>query len=336
MAHQISDVSGRAEIAYAGETPWHGLGVRVDGLQTAAEMLRHAGLEWGVCLQPVCRQDGRPVEGFRFTVREDCDVVLGVVTEHYQPIQNTQAAEVMDALVTEGAAHVEVAGALEAGQRCWMLAHIPADFEVVHGDAVRPYVLLAWGHDGKHGLAAKLTPIRVVCNNTLTAALGRKWSSTADVYVRHHRNAHVRIEQAQRAMGLIRKKVEATQVAYAQMAATAIDAEMYFTRVFPAPGRPASGDDDKYDEKLARWTAHQQRLLQLYAAGQGSDLPGVRGTAWAAYNAVTEWVDHHYPLLESGKVSGTRTASVLFGHYAELKRRALTEALTLAGEHADG
>ena len=211
MAHQISEVSGRAEIASAGATPWHGLRVKVDGLQTAADMLRHAGLEWGVGLQQVCRQDGRPVDGFRFTVREDCDVVLGVVTEHYQLIQNTQAAEVMDALVTEGGAHAEVAGALEAGQRCWMLAHIPADFEVAAGDEVRPYILMAWGHDGKHGLAAKLTPIRVVCNNTLTAALGRKWSSTADVYVRHHRNASVRIEEARRAMGLIRKKVAATQ-----------------------------------------------------------------------------------------------------------------------------
>ena len=335
MAHQISEVSGRAEIAYAGETPWHRLGVKVDGLKMAADMLRHAGLEWGVGLQPVCRHDGRPVDGFRFTIREDCDVVLGVVTEQYQPIQNAQAAEVMDALVTEGGAHVEVAGALDVGQRCWMLAHIPADFEVAAGDAVRPYVLLAWGHDGKHGLAAKLTPIRVVCNNTLTAALGRKWSSTADVYVRHHRNAAVRIEEAQRALRLIRKKVEATQEAYAQMAATAIDTETYFTRLFPAPEQLASGDDE-YAEKLARWTAHQQRLLQLYESGQGNGLPGVRGTAWAAYNAVTEWVDHHYPLLQSGKVSETRTASVLFGRYAELKKRALTEALTLAAEHAGG
>jgi phage/plasmid-like protein (TIGR03299 family) len=289
MAHQISEVSGRAEIAYAGETPWHGLGVKVDGLQTAADMLRHAGLEWGVGLQQVCRQDGRPVDGFRFTVREDCDVVLGVVTEHYQLIQSTQAAEVMDALVTEGGAHAEVAGALEAGQRCWMLAHIPADFEVAAGDEVRPYILMAWGHDGKHGLAAKLTPIRVVCNNTLTAALGRKWSSTADVYVRHHRNASVRIEEARRAMGLIRKKVAATQAVYTQLASTAIDATAYFSRVFQAPERTPGVGDDKYDEKLARWTAHQQRLPELYASGQGSDLPGERGTAWAAYNSVTEW-----------------------------------------------
>src|SRR5262245_2888588 len=316
MAHQISEVSGRAEIAYAGETPWHGLGVKVDGLQTAAPMLQHAGLEWSVGLQPVCRHDGRAVDGWRFTVREDCDVVLGVVTEHYAPIQNSQAAEVMDALVTEGGAHVEVAGALEAGQRCWMLAHIPADFEVTTGDAVRPYVLLAWGHDGKHGLAAKLTPIRVVCNNTLTAALGRKWSSAADVYVRHHRNAAIRIQEAQRAMGLIRKKVEATQVAYTQLVSTPIDAAEYFARVFKAPERTPSAGDDKYDDKLARWTAHQQRLLQLYEAGLGNDLPGVRGTAWAALNAISEWADHHYPVLESGKVSSSRTTSVLFGHYA--------------------
>src|SRR2546422_3223137 len=305
MTHQISEVNGRAEIAYAGETPWHGLGVKVDGLQTAEDMIRHAGLEWMVGLQPVCRDDGRPVEGYRFTVREDRGLVLGVVTDQCEPIQTTQAAGTIDALVTEGGAHVEGAGALGAGERCWMLAHIPADFEVAAGDAVRPYVLLAWGHDGKHGLAAKLTPILVVCNNTLSAALGRKWSNTADVYVRHHRNAAVRIEEAQRALRLIRKKVEATQEAYAQMAATSIDGGTYFTRLFPAPQLPASGDDE-YAEKLARWTAHQERLLQLYESGQGNGLPGVRGTAWAADNAGTEWVDPHYPLLQAGQGAGPR------------------------------
>jgi hypothetical protein len=102
---------------------------------------------------------------------------------------------------------------------------------------------------------------------------------------------------------------------YTQLASTAIDATAYFSRVFQAPERTPGVGDDKYDEKLARWTAHQQRLLELYASGQGSDLPGVRGTAWAAYNSVTEWVDHHYPLLQSGKVSEARTASVLFGRY---------------------
>src|SRR5207247_3545561 len=222
MTHQISEVNGRAEIAYAGETPWHGLGVKVDGLQTAEDMIRHAGLEWMVGLRRVCGDDGRPVEGYRFTVREDRGLVLGVVTDQYEPIQNTQAAETIDALVTEGGAHVEVAGALDAGERCWMLAHIPADFEVVSGDAVRPYVLLAWGHDGKHGLAAKLTPIRVVCHNTLTAALGRQWSQTADVYVRHNKNASSRMQEAQAAVRLIRKKVGEARSAYSALASAPI------------------------------------------------------------------------------------------------------------------
>ena len=81
MTHQISEVNGRAEIAYTGKTPWHGLGVKVDGLQSATDMIRHAGLEWTVALQSVCRQDGRAVEGYRFTVREDLSIVLGVVTD---------------------------------------------------------------------------------------------------------------------------------------------------------------------------------------------------------------------------------------------------------------
>ena len=117
MTHQISEVNGRAELAYAGETPWHGLGVKVDRLQTAEDMIRHAGLEWMVGLQPVCRDDGRPVEGYCFTVREDRGIVLGVVTDQYEPIQNTQAAETIDALVTEGGAHVEEIGRASCRER---------------------------------------------------------------------------------------------------------------------------------------------------------------------------------------------------------------------------
>src|SRR2546428_7341061 len=145
MTQEISEMIGGAELAYEGKPRWQGREVRVDGLQTAEDMTRHAGLEGMVGLQPVCRDDGRPVEGYRFTVREDRGLVLGVVTAQYEPIQNTQAAETIDALVTEGGAHVEVAGALGAGERCWMLAHIPADFAVDAGDEVKPYVLLAWG-----------------------------------------------------------------------------------------------------------------------------------------------------------------------------------------------
>src|SRR5262245_26735583 len=122
MAHQISTASGRAEIAYAGATPWHGLGTKVDGLQTTAAMLTAAGLEWDVALRDLIRGDGVPVDSHKAIVRLDTGKTLGVATAKYVPIQNRQAADIVDALVTEGGAHVEVAGALDDGERCWMLA----------------------------------------------------------------------------------------------------------------------------------------------------------------------------------------------------------------------
>src|SRR5438552_18694571 len=106
-----------------------------------------------------------------------------------------------------------------------MLAHTQSYFEVVKGATIRPYMLLAWGHDGKHGLAGKLTNVRVVCNNTLTAAgfgNGAKWSNVADVYLRHSKNAKVQISEARKALGVIRHQVEDTATAYRSLAETFI------------------------------------------------------------------------------------------------------------------
>src|SRR5262245_37079831 len=171
MAHNLSFNNGRAEMAYAGETPWHGLGTKVEGLQTVADMLRQAGLEWTVSTQPLYSPDPvnggyRPVSGRVEIKRDDTHVGLGIATDRYFPINNGKAGDVMEAVLTEGGAHVEVAGALGQGERCWMLAQLPDSFEAVPGDTIKPYILLAWGHDGKHGLALKATPIRVVCQNT--------------------------------------------------------------------------------------------------------------------------------------------------------------------------
>ena len=351
MSHEISIQAQGAEIAYAGDTPWHGLGTRVEGLQTAQEMLIHAHMDWIVsawcieALSPSSPDENNPetisVPEFRAIVREDTQAILGMVSDRYMPIQNTQAADMVDALVTEGHAHVEVAGALGQGERCWMLARIPGEFEVVKGDAIRPYFLLAWGHDGKHGLAGKLTPIRVVCNNTLTAAgFGGKgkWSKSADVYVRHSAAAKVNIEEARRALGLVQKQTEATQAAFQALAAKNLDAkgkkaEKYFGTVFPEPDaltETASLDEKaSYYEKLVRWNEHQLKLLELYDQGPGTEVSGVRGTAWAAYNAITQYTDHVYPIMKSGEVSKGRQQSVLFGLYQGVKDRALFEALAL-------
>ena len=335
MAHRLSIQNGKAEMAYAGDTPWHGLGTRVDGLQTAAAMLTAAGMDWTVSTREVFLASGAPVPGFRAVCRDDNNESLGVVSDRYMPIQNGQAGDIMDALVTEGGAHVEVAGALDGGRRCWMLARIPADFEVVKGDPVAVYGLFAWGHDGKHGLVGMLTGTRVVCHNTLSAAGlgdGAKWSEVGDVYIRHSKNARIQIDDARKAMGLMKKQTEDMATAFRALAATAVsDAQAadYFTTVFPEPARGEQMTDRARSLQVVRWNERQGRLAQAFAGGIGQDIPGVRGTAWAAYNAVTEYIDHVYPVTSNGSISDARRESIAFGAYADVRERALLSALEM-------
>lgn len=325
MAHNLTVANGRVEMAYAGDTPWHGLGVKVEGLQTVQAMQEAAGLTWTVSPMPVfC--NSLELDGYKAVVRGDNGFVLGVVSDRYVPIQNVQAFDTLDAIVAEGSAVVETAGSIKDGRRVWALAKLPGTFEVVPGDAVEPYVLVSWGHNGKNSLEVRLTPVRVVCNNTLDmASKGR-----ANVSIRHSANAKVRIDEARTALGLIRRQVEDTAEAYRELATFTMSeyrAKGYFAELFPAP---ALEDGKAYQEKLARWNAHQGELLALFDHGKGSTIPGVAGTAWAAYNAVTEWTDHVYPVTQNGSVSAARQESALFGSYADVKTRALE--LALAGK----
>jgi phage/plasmid-like protein (TIGR03299 family) len=336
MAHRLSFNSGKAEMAYTGEVPWHGYGTKVDGLQSSHAMLAAAGMvNWNVELRPMFLKDGFEVQSHRAIVRKDIGSVLGVATPKYNPIQNEQAADVNDAVLIEGKALVEVAGALDGGERCWMLSHIPEDFEVVKGDLLKPYFLLAWGHDGKHGLAGKLTTVRVVCNNTLTAAgfgaKGVRWKEAADFFVKHNGTAKLRIEEARTALGVVRKQLAATIETYKAFAGTSItesQAAEYFTTIFPEPSRPeVAAAMSGYEERIGRWNESQSQLAELYVGGKGASL--AQGTVWNAYNAVTEWTDHVYPVLQNGNVSKTRQQSVLFGSYANVKSAAFSEALAL-------
>ena len=352
MAHRINMTNGRASMAYAGANglPWHKLGTDVGSLATVEAMLSAAGMDWTVATESVFLADGRELADARAIVRGDTRAVLGVATKQYTPIQNAQAGEIVDALVTGGGAHVDVAGVLDAGERCWMLAKIPGDFEVTRGDLVNPYFLLAWGHDGKHGVAGKLTPIRVVCANTLAAAGladGRKWSDSADVYLRHKGTPVLRIEEARRALGLAAKATEQTAAAFRALAGrrmTGTETSQYIADVFPLPAATTEEDEsraiiaemllhrDKDDAKeAARKRIEETRSIvaELIETGRGHNLPGVEGTAWGAYNAAVEYVDHVYPVTKAGALSMHRQQSAMFGSYATTKRRALDTALAL-------
>lgn len=162
---------------YVRETPWHGLGVRVNEAPASRDALTLAGLDWSVVQEPVYTETGELVEGYRANIRDADRKVLGVVTDRYKVIQNREAFVFTDALLGEGVRY-ETAGSLQGGRKIWLLAHMPHEY-IITGERISPYLLFSNTHDGSGAIKVALTPIRVVCNNTLNLALSaakRSWS----------------------------------------------------------------------------------------------------------------------------------------------------------------
>lgn len=159
------------------EKPWHGLGTMVENAPDSREALIAAGLDWTVIQKPVFTQDGIQVKGYYANVR-DCDgSVLGVVTSRYKVVQNREAFAFTDGLLGEGVRY-ETAGSLMSGKKTWILAKLPEKY-IIQGEQIMPYLVFSNTHDGSGAIKIAMTPIRVVCNNTLNLALdnaSRIWS----------------------------------------------------------------------------------------------------------------------------------------------------------------
>lgn len=162
---------------YTRETPFHGLGTRVEEAPNSREALHLAGLDWTVDSRPVYDELIREIPGYKANVRSSDNKTLGIVTNRYKIVQNTEAFEFTDNLIG-GDVHYETAGSLQGGKRIWLLAKLPS--KIIVGDEVEPYLCFTNSHDGTGAIRACMTPVRVVCNNTLNLALAtakRQWST---------------------------------------------------------------------------------------------------------------------------------------------------------------
>lgn len=162
---------------YTRETPWHGLGTKVMGAPGSREALTLAGLDWRVIQEPIYTGAGETVEGYKANIRDTDRKTLGVVTDRYKVVQNYEAFAFTDSLLKEGVRY-ETAGSLQGGKRIWLLAHMPHEY-MISGERFSPYLLFSSTHDGSGAVKVALTPIRVVCQNTLNLALStakRSWS----------------------------------------------------------------------------------------------------------------------------------------------------------------
>lgn len=159
------------------ERPWHGLGTQVEEAPDSREALIAAGLDWDVVQRPVFTQDGVKVPGYFANVRQQDGSILGVVTSRYKVVQNRDAFGFTDALLGDGVRY-ETAGSLMGGRKTWILAKLPTRY-IIQGEQILPYLVFSNTHDGSGAIKIAMTPIRVVCNNTLNLALDtadRSWS----------------------------------------------------------------------------------------------------------------------------------------------------------------
>lgn len=328
MAHNLMIKNGKAQMMYVGQPPWHGLGTKLDRPATAVEAIQAAGLDWKVRKVPLWACEGTnnaKVLRYEAVVPEsrwglqDCPV-FGVVGTDYHPLQNAEAFAFFDSIVGHGAAVYHTAGALGEGEQVWILAKLPGMIEVTASDGLEKYVLLSTGHDGRTCLRMILTPVRVVCQNTLTLAL-QSGEEVTRAY--HTRDMERQLTGVQLKVRALLAGFEDIQEACRAMARKPLDQHgmaEYVAEVFPHPDPlPANG-------KVPAWiTEDRANCTLLFHEGLGNAAADVKGTLWAAYNGVTEYVDHW---RERG--DGQHMRNVCFGRGYQIKARAYSVACRLA------
>jgi phage/plasmid-like protein (TIGR03299 family) len=326
MAHNLATVNGKVAMVYQGSTPWHNLGTRLSSITSVAQALEAANLaNWDLQLQPMYVKDGadlKLVEDAQQVVRMLDKELISTVGNGYTILSNEIGFGVLDTVCEKYGVTIEAAGALGKGERVWMLAKMPESVEPVPGDKVNGYFLVVLGHDGKTAYFGKLTPIRVVCQNTLDAA-----TSEGENMFRFRHTASIE-DRAKVAAELIERMTASLVESgenYAALAARQMSKEEIAE--FVANLFPADEDSNKLIER-------QKRVIDCIYNGKGArefgNVDGTSASAWAVYNGVVEYIDHVRP-AEAKKASAKKSAnlSALFGNNAKVKDAAMQAARAL-------
>ena len=272
---------------YTRTAPWHGLGTRVLEAPTSSAALSLAGLDWKVVQKPVFTADGLFISGFKANVRDRDSQVLGVVSDRYKVVQNEDAFAFTDGLLGEGVTY-ETAGSLQNGRRTWILAKLPQRY-IIRGDEIDPYLVFMNSHDGTGAIKAAMTPVRVVCQNTLNLALStarRSWSTihTGDIHgkLQDARNTLLYADRYMAALGKTIEELSLQKLSDRQVLE-------YIDALFPLP------EDASEVRKKNLGKLKEDLKLRYFEA---PDLQHVGKNAYRFVNAVSDFATHARPLRE--------------------------------------
>lgn len=312
MAHMVETM------AYAGEVPWHGLGERVPSDLSPEQMMQKAGVDWTVQKVPAFSEiNGNRVNvGWSALVRSTDSQILSVVTNDWEPVQNSEAFQFFHEYCQAGDMEMHTAGSLRNGQIVWVLAKVKESFELFGGDLVESFLLFTNPHKFGQSIDVRFTPIRVVCKNTLSLSLNQ---NVERMVKKSHRTVFDP-STVKEQLGIATDKL----AKYKEMAEflgskryTADTLKDYFNKVFPV----MTADKEKVQRKEVSKSA--SKALELVTTQPGAEF--AEGSWWQAFNAVTYMTDHVV-----GRNADNRLTSAWFGPNKILKVKALETAVEFA------
>lgn len=315
MAHQVETM------AYAGEVPWHGLGVSVSNDLTPVQMMEKAGLDWTVdeC-ETFARFRGDLIStGQKALVRSTDGKVLTNVGKDWNPVQNEEAFEFFSDYVFAGDMEMHTAGSLKGGQMVWALAKVKESFDLFGGDQVDSYLLFSNPHQYGKSIDVRFTPIRVVCNNTLTLSLGMQ--SERSVKVGHRTEFNP--SEVKEALGIAHEKFAQYKEMAEYLGSKRFSMDKlieYYNTVFPRFSDKRVQDKALSADTLSRNAKACYDALELQPGSKFAE-----GSWWQAYNSVTYITDH-----VQGRSADNRLYSSWYGSNQVKKKNALKAALEFA------
>lgn len=336
MSHNINynSATGKHSFFSVQEKPWHGLGQIVTEYPNSREAIRFAGLDYEVIKSPLFTngsglsidQDGsvndKPilkVPNYYATIRTDNNAVLGVVGRDYEVVQNRDAFCFFDSIVGGDGIFYETAGALGAGERIFITAKLPDYIRVGHDDLIEKYLFLTTSHDGSGSIMAAFTPIRIVCANTLNAALHNK-SNT--IRIRHTSNAKQRLEEAHKLMGIsnqLAAQMESIFNTWTKIRITDKQVKQLIQAALVPNKEVLTKIQSGQEDELSTCFVNMCEAAYEYAFTNDTQLmPATKGTLFGAYNAVTGY----FQSVRAYKDSEAKLKSLLLGGTAQMRTQA--------------
>ena len=289
------------------QTPWHGRGIVIEDAPSSEEAIKIAGLDWLVEGRPVYDQLGTEIPGYKLNVRTSDNMNLGIVTDRYKIVQNNEAFAFTDALLGEGVKY-ETAGSLASGKRVWLMAKLAGT--KICGDDFENYLVFSNTHDGTASIKVAITPVRVVCQNTLNLALKqaeRKWACA------HKGNIQGKLEEAKMTLSnaqAYQEELVETLETMNEQSISISDVKDMIAELLPLP--VAVNGVNPTPRQLASVEDLRSELFFRYT--DAPDLKAMKNSHYRMINAVTDFVAHTEPKRRTTNFADNRFIAIVDGH----------------------